>query len=127
MQATAEVDVGLPGAGWRLEVYNPEVKRQQEVAKGVIAMIVVVAFIISGTFPSVCWDGAKKYYFPMQQNKLKCSLPKAFFTNLASKCAYCICSVAGLILLYFVSTREVLQLYKEQMVCPVYCSIVSMG
>jgi len=38
----------LPGISWRLEVWNPEISRNEDVSKGVVAMIVVVAVIISG-------------------------------------------------------------------------------
>jgi len=50
LQDSVKVDVDLPGADWLLQVYDPEIRRYQDTAKGVTAMIVVVAVIISGSW-----------------------------------------------------------------------------
>jgi len=50
------IDVGVNGAAWTLQVYNPEIKISRKTAKGVTAMVVVVAVIVSGSngvLPSV--------------------------------------------------------------------------
>eukprot|EP00983_Pelagomonas_calceolata_P082252 1155863-Pelagomonas_calceolata.AAC.1 len=45
---SAQVAVGVPGADWHLFVYNPLVKQTRNTRDGLIALIVVAAFIVSG-------------------------------------------------------------------------------
>ena len=47
-QPTAELDVRVPGASWYLGVYNPEINEVENMRDGLIAMIVICAFMLSG-------------------------------------------------------------------------------
>ncbi len=47
MQVTASVNLGVPGAEWHLNVYTKEIRDTFSMRDGLIAMIVIVAFILS--------------------------------------------------------------------------------
>ncbi|KAF5842402.1 hypothetical protein DUNSADRAFT_7386 [Dunaliella salina] len=47
-KVSANVTVGLPGNAWALSVYNPRLDEIVNLRKGLVAMVVVVSFILSG-------------------------------------------------------------------------------
>ena len=53
LQVVAEVSVNVPGANWKLSVNNPEIDAAKKMRDGLIALIVVAAFILSGAY-SLC-------------------------------------------------------------------------
>eukprot|EP00983_Pelagomonas_calceolata_P063187 1147623-Pelagomonas_calceolata.AAC.2 len=47
-QNSAQLDVQIPGADWKLQVYNPQIQDTLDTRNGLVALIVVAAFIVSG-------------------------------------------------------------------------------
>jgi len=45
---SAQLDVQIPGADWKLQVYNPQIQDTLDTRNGLVALIVVAAFIVSG-------------------------------------------------------------------------------
>eukprot|EP00983_Pelagomonas_calceolata_P023240 732412-Pelagomonas_calceolata.AAC.1 len=48
MQSTAQVRVEVPGADWQLSIHTYEIEETEDMRDGLIAMIVIVALILSG-------------------------------------------------------------------------------